>query len=240
MRGPMSRAMQTTGRSGRTARWSACRSTARRPRACSPPTWPTPATAPRRTSRRTPAGRRPRTSRPATAAPAPGHLPLILNPDRTKMSKRKSQTAIGDYIAEGFVREAMVNYLALLGWSTGTEEEVLSLEALVERFDVAHVQKAGAVFDRERLEWLNGQWIRRMPPDEVIDRLRPFLEAEQAAGRIDRIPTDEEIRALLPVIQERLPTLGAIGDLIGFLFVDEVAVDVSVFPTKRWDLATTQ
>ena len=174
------------------------------------------------------------------AEPAFGHLPLILNPDRTKMSKRKSQTAIGDYIAEGFVREAMVNYLALLGWSTGTEEEVLSLEALVERFDVAHVQKAGAVFDRERLEWLNGQWIRRMPPDEVIDRLRPFLEAELAAGRIDRIPTDEEIRALLPVIQERLPTLGAIGDLIGFLFVDEVAVDVSVFPTKRWDLATTQ
>ncbi|TMD28754.1 MAG: glutamate--tRNA ligase, partial [Chloroflexi bacterium] len=91
-----------------------------------------------------------------------GHLPLILNADRTKMSKRKSQTAIGDYIAEGFIREALVNYLALLGWSTGTEEEVLALEEIVERFDVAHVQKAGAVFDRERLLWLNGQWIRRL------------------------------------------------------------------------------
>ena len=68
--------------------------------------------------------------------PAFAHLPLILNPDRTKMSKRKSQTAVGDYIAQGFIREALVNYLALLGWSTGTEEEVLSLEEIVERFDI--------------------------------------------------------------------------------------------------------
>src|SRR6185436_4752349 len=115
------------------------------------------------------------------------HLPLILNPDGTKMSKRKSQTAISDYIAEGFVREAIVNYLALLGWSTGTEEEILALDELVERFDLAHVQKGGARFDRERLLWLNGQWIRRLTPDELVDRLRPFLEADAIAGRIGRL-----------------------------------------------------
>jgi glutamyl/glutaminyl-tRNA synthetase len=141
--------------------------------------------------------------------PVFAHLPLILNPDRTKMSKRKSQTAVSDYIAEGFIREALINYLALLGWSTGTEEEVLSIDEIVERFDLADVHKAGAVFDRERLEWLNGQWIRRLEPDELVDRLRPFVEAELAAGRIDRMPTDEELRALLPIVQERLPTLGA-------------------------------
>ena len=116
------------------------------------------------------------------------HLPLILNPDRTKMSKRKSQTAVGDYIAEGFIREALVNYLALLGWATGTEEEVLSLDAIVERFEIGAVHKGGAVFDRDRLEWLNGQWIRRLAPDDLIDRLRPFIEAELAAGRIDTMP----------------------------------------------------
>jgi glutamyl-tRNA synthetase len=168
------------------------------------------------------------------------HLPLILNPDRTKMSKRKSQTAIDDYIAEGFIREALVNYLALLGWSTGTEEEILSLDELVERFDIADVHKGGAVFDRERLEWLNGQWIRRLPPDELIDRLRPFLEAEKVAGRIERIPSDEELRALLPVIQERLPTLGAIGDLVGFLWVSDVDVDPATLVPKRWDAPTTR
>ncbi|HEV8489323.1 MAG TPA: glutamate--tRNA ligase [Candidatus Limnocylindrales bacterium] len=166
------------------------------------------------------------------------HLPLILNADRSKMSKRMNQTALSDYIAQGFTREAIVNYLVLLGWSTGTEEEILSLEDLERRFDLDHVQKGGAVFDRERLEWVNGQWIRRLSHEDLVDRLRPFLEAEQAAGRIDRLPTDEELVALLPVLQERLPTLGAIGDLVGFLFVDRVDPDPAVLVPKRWDRDT--
>jgi glutamyl-tRNA synthetase len=178
----------------------------------------------------------------ALGAPEPrfAHLPLILNPDRTKMSKRKGQTAISDYIAQGFVREALVNYLALLGWSTGTEEEILSLDELAARFDVEHIQKAGAVFDRERLEWLNGQWIRRLDADELIDRLRPFLQADLEAGLIDRRPADDEMCALLPVIQERLPTLGAVGELVGFLFVDRVELEIASLVPKRWDRATAR
>jgi glutamyl-tRNA synthetase len=167
------------------------------------------------------------------------HLPLILNADRTKMSKRKSQTSVDAYINEGFIPEAFVNYLALLGWATGTEEEVLSLDDIVERFDIAEVHKGGAVFDRERLEWLNGQWIRRLSPDDLIDRLRPFVSRELDARRIDRMPADDELRALLPVIQERLPTLGAIGDLVGFLWVEEIAPDPVTLVPKRWDMATT-
>jgi glutamyl-tRNA synthetase len=171
--------------------------------------------------------------------PVFAHLPLILNPDRTKMSKRQGQTAIDDYRAEGFIPEALVNYLALLGWSTGTEEEVLSLDELVPRFDLTEVNKAGAVFDRERLEWLNGQWIRRLDPDDLVGRLRPFLEAELAAGRIDRLPDDGEVKALLPVIQERLPRLGKVGELVGFLWVDELRVDPADLVPKRWDAGTT-
>ena len=173
------------------------------------------------------------------AVPEFGHLPLILNTDRTKMSKRKSQTAIADYRGEGFVPEAMVNFLALLGWSTGTEEEILTLDDLAERFDLEHVQKGGAVFDRERLEWMNGQWIRRLEPDDLIERLLPFLEEELRAGRIDRLPTAEELRPLVPIIQERLPKLGAIGDLVGFLWVDRVQIDPALLVPKRWDRATT-
>jgi nondiscriminating glutamyl-tRNA synthetase len=173
------------------------------------------------------------------AVPRFGHLPLILNPDRTKMSKRKSQTAVADYRAQGFIPEAFVNYLAFLGWSTGTEEEVLSFPELIERFDLGAVNSAGAVFDRGRLDWLNGRWIRRLAPDDLVDRLRPYLEAELAAGRIDRLPTDTEMTALLPVVQERLPTLSAVGELVGFLFVDELDVDPALIVPRRWDAAAT-
>ena len=177
----------------------------------------------------------------AMGSPIPqfAHLPLILNPDRTKMSKRKSQTAVADYRAQGFIPEGFVNYLALLGWSTGTEEEVLSLDELVDRFDLSVVNRAGAVFDRERLEWLNGQWIRRLSVDELIDRLCPFLAAELDAGRIDWLPSDEELRALLPVVQERLPTLAAVGDVVDFLFVSNLDLDPALIVPKRWDAATT-
>ncbi len=168
------------------------------------------------------------------------HLPLILNADRTKMSKRKSQTAVKDYIAEGFVREALVNYLALLGWSTGTEEEILSLDELVARFDTGSIQKGGAIFDRGRLEWLNGQWIRRLADDDLAARLEPFLAAETVAGRTDRTPSAAEIVAVLPMVRERLPILGAIGDLVGFLYVEDLVPDPALLVPKRWDAATAR
>ena len=171
------------------------------------------------------------------------HLPLILNADRTKISKRKSQTAVADYIAQGFIKEALVNYLALLGWSSGTEEEIFALEELVERFDLARVQSAGAVFDRERLEWLNGQWIRRLSDDELVWRLASFLEADlrarEAAGAVVHYPDETEVRALVPLVRERLPVLGAIGALVDFLFVDEIVVTPEAVIPKRWDAATT-
>jgi glutamyl-tRNA synthetase len=115
---------------------------------------------------------------------------------------------------------------------------VLSIDEIAERFELGAVHKGGAVFDRERLEWLNGQWIRRLAPDELVDRLRPFVEEELAAGRIDWMPSDAELRSLLPVISERLPRLGAIGELVGFLWVRELSVDPVVLVPKRWDAAT--
>jgi len=172
--------------------------------------------------------------------PVFAHLPLILNPDRTKMSKRKSQTAVKDYIAEGFVREAFVNYLAFLGWSPGTEEDVLALDEIAARFDLDAVHKGGAIFDRVRMEWLNGQWIRRLADDDLVDRLAPFLEAEWAAGRIDRNPSRDEVAALLPLVRERIPVLGAIGDVVGFLFSDAVDLDPVLLVPKRWERGTTR
>ena len=172
--------------------------------------------------------------------PTFGHLPLILNPDGSKMSKRRSQTAVDAYRAQGFLEEAIVNYLAFLGWSPGTDEEVLSLPETVERFDIHKVQKGGARFDRERLEWLNGQWIRRLDDEDLIDRLRPFLQGAVDDGRLARMASDEEMRALLPIVRDRLPTLAAIVDLVGFLWVEDLVPDPGLVVPKRWDPATTR
>jgi nondiscriminating glutamyl-tRNA synthetase len=172
--------------------------------------------------------------------PAFGHLPLILNPDGTKMSKRKSQTAVAEYIAQGFTREALVNYFAFLGWSPGTEEELFTLDELAQRFDLEKVQKGGARFDRERLEWLNGQWIRRLDDDDLVDRLLPFIEAANGAGTLDRVPSPDELRSLLPIVRERIPTLASIVDVAGFLWRDDLAIDPAALVPKRWDAATTR
>jgi glutamyl-tRNA synthetase len=169
--------------------------------------------------------------------PVFGHLPLILNPDGTKMSKRKSQTAVADYIAQGFTREALVNYFAFLGWSPRTEEDVLALPEIVDRFELDKVQRGGARFDRERLEWLNGQWIRRLEDADLVARLLPFTDAAAHAGQIDRAPTEGELTALLPMVRERLATLASVTDVVGFLWRD-VTPDPSTLVPKRWDAAT--
>src|SRR5262249_17744221 len=151
------------------------------------------------------------------------------NPDRTKMSKRKSQTALDAYRAEGFIKEAIDNFLAFLGWSVGTDEEIFTLEELGERFTLERVQSSGAVFDRARLEWFNGQWIRRLTDEALADRLLPFLSDEiraRAPHRSEvRTPTPDDVLDLLPLVRERLPTLSAVGSLVDYLFIDPIYVD---------------
>jgi glutamyl-tRNA synthetase len=171
------------------------------------------------------------------------HLPLILNPDRSKMSKRKSQTAVQAYREQGYVKEAIVNHLALLGWSSGDDEDLFSLAELEQRFDLARVQPSGAIFDAERLDWLDGQWIRRLPEDELIDRALPFLvravEAAAEDGHEVRRPTADALAPLLPMVIERLPRLDAIGPMLDFVFIEDIEVDPALLVPKRWDAATT-
>ena len=179
----------------------------------------------------------------AADPPVFAHLPLILNPDRSKMSKRKSQTAIAAYREQGYIREAIVNHLALLGWSSGSDEEVFSLAELIQRFDLGRVQPSGAIFDSQRLDWLNGQWIRRLPEDELVERALPFLVASVAAqrdlGHATRVPAADDLVPLLPMVVERLPRLDAIGPMLDFVFVDDLPVDPVDLVPKRWDAGTT-
>ncbi len=140
--------------------------------------------------------------------PVFGHIPLILNPDRSKMSKRRSQTAISAYREQGYLPEAMVNFLAFLGWSPGTEEELFTLEELAERFEIGAVHKGGAVFDADRLDHLNGVYIRALTDEQLALRLRPFVP-----DALD----DEDVRRVVPLIRERLVRLGDARELVAFL-----------------------
>jgi glutamyl-tRNA synthetase len=137
-----------------------------------------------------------------------GHIPLILNPDRSKMSKRKSQTAITAYREQGYLPEAMVNFLAFLGWSPGTEEEIFSLAELAGRFEIGEVHKAGAVFDKDRLDYLNGVYIRSLADADLAARLRRFLPPALDDGLVPR---------LVPLLRERLVRLSDATELAAFL-----------------------
>jgi glutamyl-tRNA synthetase len=145
-----------------------------------------------------------------------GHIPLILNADRSKMSKRKSQTSVTAYRDEGYLPEAMVNFLAFLGWSPGTEEEIFTLDELIARFDLAHVHKGGAVFDKDRLDYLNGVYLRSLTDEQLALRVRPFLP-----DGLD----DEAVLRVVPLIKERLVKLADARELVAFLTEadDEVA-----------------
>ena len=146
-----------------------------------------------------------------------GHIPLILNPDRSKMSKRKSQTAVAAFREAGYLPEAMVNFLAFLGWSPGTEEEIFTLDELAERFDLAKVHHGGAIFDQARLDHLNGVYIRALSDEQLALRLRPF--APDAVG-------DADLLRVVPLVKERLVRLGELSDLIGFVWeADDSVVD---------------
>src|SRR5205814_3772783 len=140
--------------------------------------------------------------------PVFAHIPLILNPDRSKMSKRRSQTAISAYREEGYLPEAMVNFLAFLGWSPGTEEEIFTLDELANRFEIEHVHKAGAVFDKDRLDYLNGIYIRALTDEQLAVRLRRFVP-----DALD----DRGLMAVIPLIKERMVRLADDGELVAFL-----------------------
>ncbi len=125
-----------------------------------------------------------------TAPPRFAHIPLIHGTDGGRLSKRHGATAVSDYRRQGFLPEALVNYLALLGWSPGGESEILGRDELIARFDLARVVKTPAVFDLTKLTWMNGVYLAAMPVPERTDRVIPYLEeAGRARAGGGRRPT---------------------------------------------------
>jgi glutamyl-tRNA synthetase len=144
--------------------------------------------------------------------PVYAHVPLLNGPDGRKLSKRHGAITVEGFRAQGYLPEALVNYLALLGWSYDDHTEIMSRDELVERFTLERVGTSPATFDYKKLEWLNGMYLRALPPDEYADRLVAYL-------REQGYEWDEElIRKAAPLVQEKIATLGEFPAFAGFLF----------------------
>jgi nondiscriminating glutamyl-tRNA synthetase len=139
------------------------------------------------------------------------HMPLILAKDGAKLSKRKhSETNLMLFREKGYLPEALVNYLALLGWNPGTAQEIFTFDELVRAFSFERVQHAGARFDWEKLTWINGEYIRRLDDEELTRRLQPFLP------KLD----EATIRRAVPALKTRLTKLADAADLLEYLWTD--------------------
>ena len=144
--------------------------------------------------------------------PAYAHVPLLNGPDGRKLSKRHGAVTVEDFRAQGYIPEALVNYLALLGWSYDDHTEIMSRDELVERFTLDRVGTSAATFDYRKLEWLNGLYLRALSSDEYADRLVAYLREQGFEW------DEERIRKAAPLVQEKIATLGEFPAFAGFLF----------------------
>ena len=168
--------------------------------------------------------------RDALGAPDPpvyAHLPLIVGADRAKLSKRHGAVALEEFRDAGYLPEAVLNYLALLGWGPEDDSEVLDRDELIAAFELGRVVHSPAFFDHQKLDWMNGEWIRRLDLDELERRAVPVAEA-RFGDRCDR----EVLRGALLIGQERAVTLGALVEQMDFLFVDEAELRID---PASWD-----
>ena len=133
--------------------------------------------------------------------PVFAHLPLLLNPDRSKLSKRQGDVAVEDYRAKGYLKEALINFVALLGWNPGTEQEFFYLNELVEQFSLEGVNKSGAIFNIEKLNWLNFEHLRKRPVNEVLEILKEELKKSRFK---DMRFSDDYLIKVIEAMRERV------------------------------------
>ena len=169
-------------------------------------------------------------------APIFAHLSIFLNADRSKLSKRQGDVAVTDYLEKGYLEEAILNFIALLGWNPGrgSEQEIFSLEELIEKFSLEQVNKAGAVFDIRRLDWMNGEYIKRLSVEELYEKALPFIEKKYAQNSFGTrnaergtsedssahcsLLTTHFFKRVLTIEKDRLERLDQVGEKNPFFF----------------------
>ena len=154
--------------------------------------------------------------------PTFAHAPLILGPDRTKLSKRHGNTYIGQYREEGYLPEAMFNYLALLSWSPEGERELLSKEEIIEQFRLDRVTRANPVFDINKLNWINAHYIKESPPERIVELAKPYLIKEGLLKPHQAEEKQEWLTLLISTVQERLTKVSDITEVAKMFFDDHI------------------
>lgn len=148
------------------------------------------------------------------------HLPLLLNPDKSKLSKRQGDVAAEDFLGKGYLPEALINFVALLGWNPSADQEIYSIEGLVDKFDITKVNKGGAVFNVEKLDWMNGEYIKAMDEKRFANAAEPFLKD---------VPGDaEQKHRAVRIFQDRISTLSELPAL-----VEELLSGAEEYPAER-------
>jgi glutamyl-tRNA synthetase len=173
--------------------------------------------------------------------PVFAHLPLLLNPDRSKLSKRQGDVAVEDYRKHGYLPEAIVNFIALLGWNPSGSKEIYVKDELVSEFALEKINKAGAVFNREKLDWLNREYIKHLTDDRLAELSLPFfVEAgllRRDGAKVVGTAGDEDLGGMLTKVlsleRQRVDKLADLPAVSEFYFKSELRYDVSILPWKK-------
>lgn len=159
------------------------------------------------------------------------HLPLILSQDKTKLGKRHGDVSVESFIKAGYLKEALINFVALLGWNPKTEQELFSIDELIAQFDVAKIHKAGAIFDRAKLDWTNSHYLRQKSTDELTQLVMPYwVEAGYIISSAENLPTipafqdkpapTEYLMGIVELEKERLKKLSEIAERTAYFFME--------------------
>ncbi|MBI2856229.1 MAG: glutamate--tRNA ligase [Chloroflexi bacterium] len=166
------------------------------------------------------------------------HLPIILGPDRSKLSKRHGAVSVLHYRDMGYLPEAMFNFLALLGWSLDDHTEIITRDELVKHFSIERIIKSGAIFSHEKLTWMNGMYIRQLDLQDLAQRLTEVLEAALPV-EVPRPISQQYVSTIAPLIQERLKTLADAPDLMDLFFLKELHYPSDSLVQKGMDREST-
>jgi glutamyl-tRNA synthetase len=169
--------------------------------------------------------------------PSIGHLPMILGRDRSKLSKRHGATSILEYRDDGFLPDAMVNFMVLLGWSLDEKTDIISREELVENFSLERIGKSGAIFDREKLLWMNGVYLRKLNPEDLVRLSLPFLD--RPIGGDDSPVRYQDLGHIMPLVQERMKTLKDAASQTRYFFQDDLNYESDKLVQKGLDREQT-